>query len=165
MRLRWLAVPALVLLAGCTPVNTYKQAAKQLKFSLDRVEPTVHLAYPIEQSRVVLHLTVEAENPTQVRFKARSITGHVVLESDGAVHNVGDLSTVQAIDLKPSARTPVAMDLALTYGDLQKAWYALRLVAQGARPGTWKLDGEVGLDVLGVPVTTPLHVQKRASGL
>ena len=57
------------------------------------------------------------------------------------------------------------MDLALTYGDLQKAWHALRMVAQGARPGTWKLDGEVGLDVLGVPVTTPLHVQKRASGL
>ena len=165
MRLRWLAVPALVLLAGCTPVNTCKQAAKQLKFSLDRVEPTVHLAYPIEQSRVVLHLTVGTANPPQVRFKARSIKGHVVLESDGVVHDVGDLSTVQAIDLKPSARTPVAMDLAFTYGDLQKAWHALRMVSQGARPGTWKLDGEVGLDVLGVPVTTPLHVQKRASGL
>jgi hypothetical protein len=165
MRLGWLAIPALFLLGACSdPAASYRKAAHQLTFTLDRVDSTVHLAYPVEQSRLVLHLTVGAQNPTEVRFQARSISGHVTLESDGATYAIGELSAVQGLDLKPLSRTPVAMDLAITYADLKQAWGSLRMVSQGARPGTWKLDGQVGMEVLGFPVTAPLHVQKRASG-
>ena len=166
MRLGWLAVPALLVLGGCAdPAASYRKAAKQLTFSLDRVDPSVHLAYPVEQSKLVLNLTVGAENPTEVRFQARSVSGQVTLESDGATYVIGELASVNGVDLTPVGRSRIALKLTIAYPDLKQAWGALRMVAQGARPGTWKLDGEVGLEVLGVPVKTPLHVQKRASGL
>lgn len=165
MRLGWLAVPAVLLFSACSdPAASYRKAAHQLTFTLDRVDPTIQWVYPIEQSRLVLHLTVGANNPTDVRFKARSISGRITLESDGATYAIGELSALQGVDLKPMSRTPVAMGLAITYADLKQAWGSLRMVSQGARPGTWKLDGQVGLEVLGFPVTAPLHVQKRASG-
>jgi hypothetical protein len=156
---------ALLALAGCTdPAATYREAARQLTFSLDQVAPSVQLAYPLEQSRLGLRLTLGAENPTAVRFRARSITGAISLDSDGASHSIGQLSFSKGVDLKPASLTPVVVDLLFTYEDLRSSWVALRSVGSGNRPGTWHLDGQVGLEALGLPFTVPLKVQKHVSG-
>jgi hypothetical protein len=156
---------ALGLLVACNdPAAAYRGAARQLKFTLDQVEPSLQLAYPLEQSRLGLRLTLGAENPTSVRFKARSITGGISLDSDGASHTIGQLSFSKGVDLKPSARTPLVVDLAFSYQDLSKSWVALRSVGGGHRPGTWRLNGQVGLEVLGVALTVPLRVEKHVSG-
>jgi hypothetical protein len=160
-----LAGVALLTLAGCrSPARTYREAARQLTFSLDQVAPNLQLAYPLEQSRLGLRLTLGAENPTAVRFKARSITGGISLDSDGATYSIGQLSFSQGVDLRPSSLTPVVVDLVFTYNDLRTSWVALRSVGSGNRPGTWHLDGQMGLEVLGVPCTVPLRVQKHVSG-
>lgn len=167
MKRPWLAVPALLLLSGCAgldPASAYREAARQLKFTLDRVDPSIQLAFPLERSRLRLHLTVGIENPTTVRFQARSISGRIFLDSDGVSHGIGQLNFTQGVDLKPSARTPVAVDLSFSYDDLKQSWGSLRMVSAGARPGTWRLDGQVGLDVMGIPLTTPLRIQKHVSG-
>ncbi len=165
MNSRWLAIPVLLALMGCKdPAAAYREAARQLSFSLDRVEPSLQLAYPFEQSRLGLRLTLGAQNPTQMRFKARSITGGIALDSDGVKYAIGQLSFLKGVDLKPSSNTPVVIDLAFTYDDLRTSWGALRSVAAGNRPGTWSLDGQVGLEVMGIPLTVPLRVQKHVSG-
>ena len=163
MNPRWLAVPALLALAGCKdPATTYRNAAKQLTFTLEQVEPNVQLAYPLEQSRLDLRLTVNADNPTAVRFKARSIRGDISLDTDGANHFVGQMGVTKGVDLQPGASTPVVVDMSFSFRDLRKAGAALKSVASGNRPGVWHLDGEMGLDVLGVTVTVPLRIKKAA---
>lgn len=159
-----LAASALALMGCRDPAAAYREAARQLTFSLDQVEPSLQLAYPLEQSRLGLRLTLGAENPTMVRFKARSITGGISLDSDGASHSIGQLSFSKGVDLKPSSHTPVVVNLSFTYDDLRTSWVALRSVGAGSRPGTWHLDGQVGLDVMGIPLTVPLRVQKHVSG-
>ncbi len=160
-----LAACCLAALPGCkNPAAAYRTAARQLKFSLDRVEPSLQLAYPLEQSRLGLRLTLGADNPTAVRFKARSITGGISLDSDGANHTIGQLDFAQGVDLKPASRTPVVVNLVFGYNDLRTSWVALRSVGGGHRPGTWHLDGQMGLEVMGNTLTVPLRVQKHVSG-
>jgi LEA14-like dessication related protein len=160
-----LAAFCLAALPGCNnPAAAYRAAARQLKFSLDRVEPSLQLAYPLEKSRLGLRLTLSADNPTTTHFKARTITGGISLDSDGASHTIGQLSFAKGVDLKPASRTPVVVELAFGYNDLRTSWVALRNVGGGHRPGTWRLDGQVGLEVLGSTLTVPLRVQKHVSG-
>ena len=73
---RLLALSALVLLAGCDALNPalqYQEAARQLRFSLDRVEPQVELAFPLEQSRLRLRLDVGVDNASDVRLRTRRV--------------------------------------------------------------------------------------------
>jgi LEA14-like dessication related protein len=165
MRLAWLAIPAVVLVTGCSsPATRYREAARQLKFTLERVEPSFQVALPVDRSRLNLRLVLSVENPTQVRFRARSLAGAVLLDEDGASFSIGQLSTAQGVDLKPGAKTPMAVELSLAYGDVQKAWVSLRNAALGVRPATWRLEGQAGVEVLGVPLTVPIRVQHHVSG-
>ena len=165
MNPRWWVVPVLLTFTSCRdPGAAYREAARQLTFSLDQVQPSLQLAYPFEQSRLGLRLTLGAENPTKIRFKARTITGGISLDSDGVSHAIGQLNFSMGVDLKPSSRTPVVVDLFFTYNDLRASWGALKSVAAGNRPGTWHLNGQVGLEVMGIPLTMPLRVQKHVSG-
>jgi hypothetical protein len=160
-----LAASVLLALTGCQdPAAAYQKAARQLRFSLNQVEPNLQLAYPLERSRLGLRLILSAENPTTVRFTARSITGGISLDADGASYSIGQLSFSKGVDIKPSANTPMVMDLSFTYNDLRTSWVALRSVGGGNRPGTWHLDGQVKLEVMGIPVNVPLRVEKHVSG-
>lgn len=159
----WVLAPALVLLQGCAGLDpaATREASRKLVFTLERVDPSLELAFPLEQSRLKLRVVLDAENPTKVRFQARTISGGISLDSTGALRPVGRLSLDHGVDLKPFAHTPVQVDLSFSYQDLQDAWAPLRAVALGTGAGTWHLDGQVGLDVLGIPVTLPLKVEKR----
>ena len=87
----------------------------------------------------------------------------VKLHGEGAVkRRIMDMGVTKGVDLQPGASTPVVVDMSFSFRDLRKAGAALKSVASGNRPGVWHLDGEMGLDVLGVTVTVPLRIKKAA---
>lgn len=166
MRPCWLAVPALLILTGCDlvdPVVVYRQAAQQLRFTLERVEPSIQVAFPPDRSHLGLRLTLGVDNPTSVRFKARGITGQIFLDAEGASRGIGQLDFAHGVDLAPGARTPLTVDLTFTYGELKDAWGSLRAVVLNTRPGTWRLDGQVSMEAMGIPITVPLRSRKTVN--
>ena len=52
MRPGWIALPLLIAVPACSPVRGYQDAARSLRFSLDRIEPSLQLAF---------HMTGKAE--------------------------------------------------------------------------------------------------------
>jgi len=162
MRRVWLAAPALFLLTGCAelnPARMYQEAARQLRFSLDRVEPSLQLAFPLENSRVAFRLTVGVDNPTQVRFHARSLGGRLSLEEGANTHAIGQVAFSRGLELPPGARSQVPVDLSFGYRELKQAWGPLAATLHGQK-GTWRLDGEAQIDAFGVPFTLPIRASK-----
>lgn len=164
MALRWLTAPALVLLTGCGALSptAYRRAAQRLTFTLEAVEPSFHLAFPLERSRVALDLRLQVDNPSKVAFRARSIAGSILLEQGGQNHPIGQLDLAHGLDLPPNTRTPVTINLSFTYGDLAQAWPTLKSVMLQDGTGTWRLEGQAKLETFGIPVTLPLSIQKPA---
>ena len=163
MRSAWLAVPALLMLCGCDmldPAAAYRQAAQQLRVSLDRVEPNLELAFPLERSRLRLRLTLGVENPSDLRLRVRSIGGRIFLDEGGASRSISALDFARGLDLPPRARTPVVAELSIAYGDLKESYRSLRAVVLDGRSGTWRLEGQILLDVMGIPVSVPLRSSK-----
>lgn len=164
MRPAWFAVPALMLLCGCEgfdPAALYREAAQKLRFTLDRVEPSLELAFPLEQSRLRLRLTLGVDNPSDIRMRARSIGGRVFLDEGGASRVIGNLGFDRGVDVPARGRVPIVVDLSIAYGELKGALNSLRSVVLEKRPGTWRLEGQMQLDVLGIPVSVPLRPSKH----
>ncbi len=162
MRGRWLAVPALLLLSGCAELNPallYQNAARQLRFSLDRVEPSLQLTFPLENSRVGFRLVVGVDNPSQVRFRARSLGGKLALEDGTQTHAIGQVTFSQGIDLAPGSRSQMPVDLSFGYRELQQAWGPLGAAIRG-RKGTWRVDGQLQLEAYGIPFAVPIRASK-----
>lgn len=162
MRGRWLAVPALLLLSGCAELNPallYQNAARQLRFSLDRVEPSLQLAFPLEESRVGFRVVVGVDNPSQVRFRARSLGGKLALEDGTQTHAIGQVSFTQGVDLAPGSRSQMPVDLSFTYRELKQAWGPLGAAIRG-RKGTWHVEGQLQLEAYGLPFTLPIRTSK-----
>lgn len=162
MRRLWISVPALLLLTGCAelnPARMYQEAARQLRFSLDRVEPSLQLTFPLEDSRVGLRLKIGVDNPSQVHFRARGLSGQLRLEEGTATHPIGQVAFSQGIDLPPGARSQMPVDLSFSYRELKQAWSPLKSVIQG-RPGTWHLEGQLQMEAFGIPFTLPLRASK-----
>jgi hypothetical protein len=164
MRRAWLAVPALALLCGCElldPVAAYREAARKVSISLDRVEPNLELAFPLERSRLRLRLTLLVENASEVRLRTRSISGRVLLDSGGTSRFLSNVDVPRGLDLQPGARTPVVVELSIAYGDLKEAYGPLRSVVLDGRAATWRLEGQLVLDVMGVAVSVPIRSSKH----
>jgi len=164
MRSAWLAVPALLMLCGCDlldPATAYREAAQRLRITLDRVEPNLELAFPLERSHLRLRLTLGVENPSDLHLRARSIGGRIFLEEGGASRSIGALDFSRGVDLPPGVTTPIVLDLSLAYGDLREAQNSLRSVVLDGRSGTWRLEGQLQLDVLGMLVSVPLRSSKH----
>lgn len=162
MRSRWLAVPALFLLTGCAQLNPalmYQEAARQLRFSLDRAEASVQLAFPLEDSRLNLHLVLGVDNPSQVRFHARSFGGRLSLEEGAQTHPLGQVAISRGAELAPGARSQMPVDLSFSYRELKQAWGPLSSAIHGTR-GTWRLEGQLQLEAFGLPFTLPIRAAK-----
>ncbi len=162
MRPAWLVLPAL-LLVGCEALNpalVLQEAARKLRFSLERVEPRLELAFPLEESRLHLGLVVGVENPSATRLRARALGGDLSLTQGGTRSALGKVSFPQGIDLEPQARGSVRADLSLGYRELKAAWDPLSRAVLKHEPATWHLDGEAQLDLLGLPFRAPLHASK-----
>jgi len=162
MRKAWLALPALLLFTGCAelnPARIYQDAARQLRFSLDRVEPSLQLSFPLEESRVGIRLVLGVDNPTQVRMQARGLTGRINLDEGAQSHSIGQVSFNRGVDLAPGTRSQMPVDLSFSYRELKQAWGPLQSVLRGQK-GTWRLEGQLQVDAFGIPISLPVRASK-----
>jgi hypothetical protein len=159
------ALPALVLLIGCEALNPalrYQEAARQLRFSLDRVEPSIEFSFPLEQSRVRLRIEVGVDNPTDQRLRSRRVVGDLRLLAQGTDFALGSVSFPEGADIAPRSRSVLKVDLALGYGDLKTAWGPLSGAVLRQEPATWNLAGEARFEVLGIEFGVPFKTVKES---
>lgn len=164
MRRFLLFLPALIFLTGCPALNPsvmYSDAARQLSFTLDSVEPRVELAFPLEQSRIVLRIQVGVQNPSSVHFKLQNLGGRLSMDEGQNSHAIGALNLPQGLDLTPSQRQVVPVDLSFTYEELKKVWGPLSSTITSHRAATWRLEGQAQLHAMGFPLTIPVRASKR----
>jgi hypothetical protein len=159
------ALPALILLIGCDALNPalrYEQAARQLRFTLDRVEPRLELAFPVETSRLRLLMEVGVDNPSDQRLRTGRVAGDLRLTAQGGEHALGSVSFPEGADLAPRARSTLKVEVALGYGDLQAAWGPLSAAVLRREPATWSLAGEARFEILGVEFGVPFRTAKSS---
>jgi hypothetical protein len=162
MRRLWL-LPALTLFAGCNAINPalrYEEAARQLRFSLDRVEPQVELAFPVEKSRLRLRLEVGVENPTDQRLRTRRVNANLGLAAQGKDHALGSVSFPEGADILPKGRSLLKVDVTLGYADLKEAWGPLSGAVLRHETATWSLAGEARFETLGIEFGVPFRASK-----
>jgi len=160
---RLLVLPALLILVGCealSPALKYEQAARQLRFTLDRVEPRLELAFPLEQSRLRLRLEVGVDNPSDQHLRTRRVAGDLKLNAKGADHALGSVSFPEGADIAPKGRSVLKVDVALGYSDLKTAWGPLSGAVMRHEPATWSLAGEARFEILGIEFGVPFRTSK-----
>jgi LEA14-like dessication related protein len=160
---RLLVLPALLALVGCealSPALKYEQAARQLRFTLDRVEPRLELAFPLEQSRLRLRLEVGVDNPSDQRLRTRRVAGDLKLNAEGADHALGSVSFPEGADIAPKGRSVLKVDVALGYSDLKTAWGPLSGAVMRHEPATWSLAGEAHFEILSIEFGVPFRTSK-----
>ncbi len=162
MRLGRVAVPLLIAAAACSPVRRYQEAARSLRFSLERVEPALDLAFPLERSQVRFELTVGVENPSTVPFHLRSFDGVFRLETDGELKPLGQVNLLRPMDLPAGGKSRLLVALTFGYTDLADRWPALQaaLAGTGVRPGSWELSGTLRGEVHGFLVEVPVRTRR-----
>ncbi|HJV48615.1 MAG TPA: hypothetical protein VJ549_05015 [Geothrix sp.] len=164
MRRPW-ALTALVLLVGCEALNPalrYEEAARQLRFSLDRVEPQIDLAFPLEQSRLRLRLEVGVDNPSDQRLRTRRVNGDLRLSAEGADHALGSVGFPEGADIAPKGHSVLKVDVSLGYGELKAAWGPLSGAVLHHRLATWSLSGVARFDVMGLEFGVPFSTRKES---
>ena len=164
MRRFWV-MPALVLLVGCESLNPalrYQEAARQLRFTLDRVDAKIDLAFPPERSRLRLLIDVGVDNPSDQRLRTQHVTGDLRLKAQGGDYGLGSVSFPEGADIAPGGRSALKVEVALGYDDLKTAWSPLSGAVMRHELTTWSLIGEARFDVMGVEFGVPFHTQKES---
>ena len=150
---------------GCealSPALRYEEAARQLRFTLDRVEPRVELAFPLEQSRLRILLDVGVVNPTDQRLRTRRVAGELRLNAQGGDHGLGTVSFPEGADIAPKGRSVLQVEVALGYADLRDVWGPLAGAVQRHEPATWSLAGEARFEVMGIEFGVPFRTRKES---
>ena len=156
MRLGWAALPLLIAPA-CSPVQRYQEAARSLRFTLDRVEPSIQLAFPLDRSQITFAVTLGVDNPSSVPFHLIGFEGALRLEVDGVSRPLGQVRLARALDIPPQGTAQLAVDLAFGYQDLADRWPAIQAVLHGEKAGAWELDGILRGSAYGFPVKLPVR--------
>ena len=160
---RILAAASLLLLTGCAafdPTIALRAAAQELHFSLDRVSPRVELAFPLDQSRLVLDLDLGVQNDSGQRFRTRAVGGALNLATAGSNHGLGMVAFPEGMDIAAQSHGSLHAQVALSYGEVREAWSAIRASVVDHQPATWSLDGTAHVDVLGIDVAVPFRTSK-----
>jgi hypothetical protein len=160
MRLGFVALPLLVAMPACSPARQYEEAARSLSFSLDRVDPGLELALPLERSRITFRVTLGVENPSSVPFHVQAFEGTFRLETDGAVRPLGQVRLAQALDLPAGSHGQLVADLAFGYKDLAAGWPDVQAALRGDRPGAWALEGTLRAQAYGIPLQLPVRTRR-----
>ncbi|MBL0313952.1 MAG: hypothetical protein IPP78_14885 [Holophagaceae bacterium] len=162
----FLTLAGLLLMCGCgivDPVAAYREAAQQLHFSLERVEPKVELAFPLDQSRIRFRFDVGVGNDSNLRLHARGLNCKLSLHSADQVSSIGDVGLPGGFDVAAKGKATVPLELALTYRDLQAVWRPIMDVVQHHKAASWKLDGTANLEAMGIGFDVPIHSTKNTN--
>ena len=154
-----------LLSMGCDALNPalrYQEAARQLRFTLDRVDARIDLAFPPERSRLRILLDVGVDNPSDQRLRTRRVAGDLHLMAQGADHALGSVSFPEGAEIAPKGRSALKVEVALGYADLKTAWGPLSGAVLRHEPATWSLVGEARFEVLGVEFGVPFRTQKES---
>lgn len=160
---RLLAVLSVVLLTGCAafdPAAMLREAAKQVHFNLEKVSPRLELAFPLDQSRLVLDMDLGVQNDSGQRFRTRTVGATLNLATAGAGHNLGTVGFPEGLDIAAKSHSNLHAQVGLSYGQVREAWSAIRASVVDHQPATWSLDGTAHLDVLGIDVAVPFKTSK-----
>ena len=163
---RGICLASLLLMCGCgivDPVAAYRAAAQQLHFSLERVEPKVELAFPLDQSRIRFRFILGVRNDSDLRLHARGLNCKLSLDSAGQISTIGDVGLPGGFDVAAKSKATVPLELALTYRDIQAVWRPIMDVVQNHKAATWKLDGTANLEALGIGFDVPIRATKRSN--
>jgi hypothetical protein len=150
---------------GCDAINPamrYQEAARQLRFSLDRVEPRIDLAFPLEQSRFRLVIEVGVDNPSDQRLRTRRVAGDLHLIGKGGDHTLGLVSFPEGADIAPLGRSILKVEVAFRYADLKTAWGPLSAAVVHHELATWTLAGEARFEMLGIEFGVPFSTRKES---
>jgi hypothetical protein len=163
---RFLVLASVFLMCGCgivDPVAAYRAAAQQLHFSLDRVEPKIELAFPLDQSRIRFRFVMGVKNDSNLRLHARGLNCKLSLDSADQLSAIGDVLLPGGFDVAANGQATVPLELALTYRDLQAVWRPIMDVVQNHKAATWKLDGTANLEAMGIGFDVPIRSTKRSN--
>ena len=164
MRPGWIALPLLIAVPACSPVRGYQDAARSLRFSLDRIEPSLQLAFPLDRSRLVVDLTLGVENPSTVPFHLQTFSGEVRLDTGAGLQPLGQLELARPLDLPAGGRADLAVSAAFGYRELALRWPELQAALRDRRPGAWELAGTLGAEVPGIPLRLPVRTRRGFGG-
>jgi hypothetical protein len=160
---RLFVVVSLLALTGCAafdPTAVLRAAAQDLRFSLDKVSPQVELAFPLDQSRLVLDLDLGVQNDSGEHLRTRAVGGTLNLATGGAGHNLGTVAFPEGLDIASKSRSSLHAQVGLSYGQVREAWSAIRSSVVDHQPATWSLDGTAHVDVMGFDVAVPFRTSK-----
>ena len=164
MRRAWI-LPLLVPLVGCQSLNPalrYQEAARQLRFTLYRVDAKLDLAFPLERSHLRILIDMGVDNPSDQRLQTRRVSGDLHLKAQGGDFALGTVSFPEGADIAPGVRSTLRVEVALGYRELLAAWGPLSGAVQRHEPATWTLAGEARFAVLGIEFGVPFHTQKES---
>jgi hypothetical protein len=163
MRPGYGALPLLIAATACSPVQRYQEAARGLRFTLDRVDPSLELALPLDRSRVAFQVTLGVANPSTVPFHLQAFEGSLRMETGGVVQPIGQVRLVEALDLPAGGSARLVVSVSFGYRDLAQAWPAIQAALGGEASGAWELEGDLRAEVHGFPVHVPVR-SRRAFG-
>ncbi len=164
MRCLW-ALPVFVVLVGCDAINPtlrYQEVARQLRFTLDRVDARIDLAFPPERSHLRILIDVGVDNPSDQWLRTRHVAGELHLKAQGCDYALGSVSFPQGAEIAPKGRSTLKVEVALGYNDLKTAWGPLSGAVMRHEPATWSLAGEARFEALGIEFGVPFHTQKES---
>ena len=164
MRLGWLALPLVMAVEACAPVRTYQEAARSLRFTLDRVEPRLQLAFPLDQSRLALQITLGVENPSTTPFHLQGFLGDLSLEATGGLLLLGHVELQNPMDLPPGGRAELTVAVSYLYRDLRAQWGPLQEALRKGAAGAWSLQGDLKLSAYGVSWQVPVKTRRTFGG-
>ena len=159
----WRALPILACAIACSPIKDYQEAARALTFHLDRVEPRLQLALPLERSQIAFRVTLGVTNPSTVPFHVVGFEGRLGLEAGGAQRAIGRIELAQPLELPAGGQGRLEAELAFTYQDLKDNWPALEAAMSGA-PGRWHLEGTLRATAYGLPLQLPVRTSRGQGG-
>ncbi|HXC17614.1 MAG TPA: hypothetical protein VNV60_09260 [Holophagaceae bacterium] len=158
-----IAAASILMLTGCAafdPTTALRAAAQELRFSLDKVSPRVELAFPLDQSRLVLDLDLGVQNDSSEHLRTRAVGGALNLATGGGNHGLGTVAFPEGLDIAAQSRSNLHAQVGLSYGQVCEAWSAIRSSVVDHEPAIWSLDGTAHVDVLGFDVAVPFKTSK-----
>jgi len=159
MRKGWLALPILVCATACSPLKEYQEAARSLRFHLDRVEPSLHLTLPVDRSRMAFKVLLGVDNPSTVPFHVVAFSGDLKLDARGSTGSIGRIELAKAVDLPAGGRAQLETELSFSYQELRDNWVALNAIGKGGA-GTGHLEGTLKAQAFGFPIQLPVHTSR-----